>query len=166
MPRQRINRQPGKNIYCSTYPPTLMHLSHRFTSASETAARRLLSQPLPHLCFNFNIFHPVMSRFTLQTVPTINRNEPFCPQKKTPLFVSVLLKHGRHFGDQPLNMGMLVCYIDSWSWTVLLPSDTQRKLIASITAVLLPFVTYSLTLLTLQIQYLKNITGINEFECN
>jgi hypothetical protein len=33
----------------------------------------------------------------------------------------------------------------SWSWTVLLPSDTQRKPITSITAVLLPFVTYLLT---------------------
>jgi hypothetical protein len=34
----------------------------------------------------------------------------------------------------------------SWSWTVLLPSDTHRKPIASITAVLLPFVTCLLTL--------------------
>jgi hypothetical protein len=34
----------------------------------------------------------------------------------------------------------------SWSWTVLLPSDTHRKPIASITAVLLPLVTYLLTL--------------------
>jgi hypothetical protein len=30
----------------------------------------------------------------------------------------------------------------SWSWTALLPSDTRRKPITSITAVLLPFVTY------------------------
>jgi hypothetical protein len=34
----------------------------------------------------------------------------------------------------------------SWSWTLLLPSDTDRKYITSITAVLLPFVTYLLTL--------------------
>jgi hypothetical protein len=34
----------------------------------------------------------------------------------------------------------------SWSWDVLLPSDTYRKHITSITAVLLPFVTYLLTL--------------------
>jgi hypothetical protein len=33
----------------------------------------------------------------------------------------------------------------SWSWTVLLSSDTHRKLIISITAVLLPFLTYLLT---------------------
>jgi hypothetical protein len=34
----------------------------------------------------------------------------------------------------------------SWSWTVLLPSDTHRKLTTSITAVLLPFFTHLLTL--------------------
>jgi hypothetical protein len=34
----------------------------------------------------------------------------------------------------------------SWSWTVLLHSDTNRKLITSITAVSLSFVTYLLTL--------------------
>jgi hypothetical protein len=34
----------------------------------------------------------------------------------------------------------------SWSWTVVLPSDTHRKHVISITAVLLPFVTYLLTL--------------------
>jgi hypothetical protein len=34
----------------------------------------------------------------------------------------------------------------SWSWTVLLPSDTQRRSITCITAVLLPLVTYLLTL--------------------
>jgi hypothetical protein len=34
----------------------------------------------------------------------------------------------------------------SWSWTVLLGSDTHRKPITSITAVLLPSVTYLLTL--------------------
>jgi hypothetical protein len=34
----------------------------------------------------------------------------------------------------------------SWSWIVLLPSDTHRKPISSITAVLFSFVTYLLTL--------------------
>jgi hypothetical protein len=34
----------------------------------------------------------------------------------------------------------------SWSWTVLLPSDTIRKHITSMTTVLLPFVTYLMTL--------------------
>jgi hypothetical protein len=36
----------------------------------------------------------------------------------------------------------------SWSWTVLLPSDTYRKLITSTTAVLLPFVAYSPSYIT------------------
>jgi hypothetical protein len=35
----------------------------------------------------------------------------------------------------------------SWSWTVLLPSDTHRKPFMFITAVLLPFVSNLLTLL-------------------
>jgi hypothetical protein len=34
-----------------------------------------------------------------------------------------------------------------WSWNELLPGDTHRKPVTSITAVLLPFVTYLLTLL-------------------
>jgi hypothetical protein len=34
----------------------------------------------------------------------------------------------------------------SWSWTVLLPSNTHRKPITSITAVLLPFVAYWLSI--------------------
>jgi hypothetical protein len=34
----------------------------------------------------------------------------------------------------------------SWSWTVLLPSDTHRKPITSITSVLLPIVAYLLAL--------------------
>jgi hypothetical protein len=33
----------------------------------------------------------------------------------------------------------------SWSWTVLLPSDTYRKPVTSITTILLPFVTYLMT---------------------
>jgi hypothetical protein len=35
----------------------------------------------------------------------------------------------------------------SWSWAMLLPSDTYRKPITSITAVLLPFVTYLQTVI-------------------
>jgi hypothetical protein len=38
----------------------------------------------------------------------------------------------------------------SWSWTVLLPSDTHRKPITSFTAVLLPSVIYLLTLPRIQ----------------
>jgi hypothetical protein len=42
-------------------------------------------------------------------------------------------------------MHALLLPVLSWSWTVLLPSDTHRKPITSITAVLLPFVTYLVT---------------------
>jgi hypothetical protein len=41
-------------------------------------------------------------------------------------------------------MCMRICYLDCW--TVLLPSDTQRKPITSITAVLLPSMIHLLTL--------------------
>jgi hypothetical protein len=52
--RRTCDIQTLRNIYLSTYfPPALIHLSHRFTGASETAAEKsLVSQPLPHLRFN------------------------------------------------------------------------------------------------------------------
>jgi hypothetical protein len=55
----------------------------------------------------------------------------------------MLFKHGHYFGfwNQPLSL----LHRLSWSWTVLLPSDTHIKFISSSTAVLLPFVTYQLT---------------------
>jgi hypothetical protein len=67
---------------------------------------------------------------------------------RTLLFGSILLWYGRHFDywHQPLNMRMCVCYLDTWNWTVLLPSDTHREAITSITTVLLPSVTCLLTL--------------------
>jgi hypothetical protein len=106
----------------------------------------------------------VVYRFTWQTLPTVNRKhfcmnilciESFWPENthnRTLLFVSTLLKHGRHFDywNHPLNMSMCVCYLDffllwkkvkyknglgnpnpalSWRWTVLLPSDIHRKLL-------------------------------------
>jgi hypothetical protein len=44
-------------------------------------------------------------------------------------------------------MPIWVCYVDCHEgWTVLLPTDTHRKPITSIPAVLLPFVAYLLTL--------------------
>jgi hypothetical protein len=74
-----------------------------------------------------NICHPAVNRFTRQTLPTVNRKhffmnslwiESFCPQKthnRTLLFGSILLKRGRRFDywNQPLNIRMGVCYLDS-----------------------------------------------------
>jgi hypothetical protein len=91
--------EPGKKIYFLTYPPlTLIHVSHRFTRASKhpqqrslltvvSATSASLYQPLRH---QRNVCHPVMNRFTRQTLPTISRKhfimiilyiESFCPQE-------------------------------------------------------------------------------------
>jgi hypothetical protein len=78
--------------------------------------------------------------------------ESFCPQKhnRTLLFCNILLKHGGHFNfsNQPLNMSKHVCYLDCHEaglccYLVII----YTKPITTITAVLLPFVTYLLTLL-------------------
>jgi hypothetical protein len=59
--------------------------------------------------------------------------------RRTLLFDITLRKHRHHFDywNRPLNMR--VCYLDCLK-LVLLPSDTHRKPIMSIKAVLLPFV--------------------------
>jgi hypothetical protein len=72
-----------------------------------------------------NVYHPAVSRFTEQTLPTINRIplwisfalSPFDHRKKTHnrtlLYGSTVLKHGRHFDhwNQPLNMFMRFCHV-------------------------------------------------------
>jgi hypothetical protein len=159
----------GKNIYFSTYPPpTLIHLSHRFTSASKPTTQKSLTvvlatsappfQPLRH---QRNVCHPVVNSFTRHTLPTVNRKhffmnilciEFFRPQKKrtTERCSSVVYTQARSIFSllKPASELAHVRLLPrlSWSWTVLLPSDTLRKPITSITAVLLPFVTYLLTL--------------------
>jgi hypothetical protein len=87
----------------------------------------LLSQPLPHLRFNVcHISRP--SYELLYTTNTSNRKrkhffmnilciESFWPQNthnRTMFFGSILVKHCRHFDywNQPLNMRMLVSYLD------------------------------------------------------
>jgi hypothetical protein len=78
--------------------------------------------------------------------------ESFCPQKthsKTLLFGNTLLKHKSPFWLlKPASVHTHAHLIPrlSRSWSLLLPSDTQRKLITSITAVLLPFVARLLSL--------------------
>jgi hypothetical protein len=80
-------------------------------------------QPLRH---QGNVGHPVVNRFTRQTLSTANRKhffmnilriESFCPQithNSTLIFGSTLLMHGRHFEywNQRLNISMRVCYLD------------------------------------------------------
>jgi hypothetical protein len=94
----------------------------------------------------------VVNRFTRQTLPTTNKKHffmnilciEFCSQNtpnRTLLFGSILLKYGRHF-----EYWTCACPGLSWSWTVLLPSDTYREPLTSVTSVLLPCVTYLLIL--------------------
>jgi hypothetical protein len=80
--------------YFSKYPPpTLVHVSHRFTSASKPAPQKSFVvsttsapefQPLRH---QRNVCHPVMNRFKRQTLPTVNKKHLFmnilCPHKST-----------------------------------------------------------------------------------
>jgi hypothetical protein len=61
---------------------------------------------------------------------------------------STLLKHGRHFDywNQPLNMCMRICYLDCHEAGLCCYLVIHSQLITSISAILLPFVTYLLTL--------------------
>jgi hypothetical protein len=103
-----------KNIYISTYPPpTLIHLSHRFTSASKPAAQKSFDCCLSHfrtwsaIICDFRtswgeILDPAVNRFKRQTLSTVNRKhffmnilciEYFHPHKthnRTLLFRSIL----------------------------------------------------------------------------
>jgi hypothetical protein len=115
-------------------------------------------QPLRH---QWNVYHPAVNSFTRQTLPTINKKHfftnilftgSFCPQTSAQQNAAL-----RYYTPQIRSpFGLLkqvsehahTCLLPrlSRSWTVLLPSDTHRKPITSIAAVLLPLVTYLLTL--------------------
>jgi hypothetical protein len=118
--------------------------------------------PFQRLRHQKNICQPVLSRFTRQTLPTVNRKnffinifcvECFCPQKKHAQ-QDVALRYYIPQARSPFWLLKPACDHAharllprlSFNWTVLLPSDTHRKPIKSITAVLLPPVTYLLTL--------------------
>jgi hypothetical protein len=156
---------------CPIALPLRRNPQHRslLTVVSATSA-----PPFQPLRRQRNVCHPAVNCFTRETLPTIIRKhffmsipciESFCPQNThdLTLLFGITLKRARHFDywKQHVNMRirMRVCYLGlfkiyiykkrprlSWSWTVLLPSDTYRKPITSITAVLLPFVTYLLTI--------------------
>jgi hypothetical protein len=94
------------------------------------------------------------------TLPTINRKHffisfalsPFASQKNAKqnaaLHYDTPQARSSFWLLKPASEHIHACLLPrlSWSWTVLLPSAAHRKPIASITAVLLPFVTYLLTL--------------------
>jgi hypothetical protein len=128
----------NKNIYFSIYPPpTLIHLSLRFTIASKPAAYKSFNFCLGHsrtwsgiICDFWmslrKFLYPDVNRFTRQTLLTLNRKhflknilciDSFCPHKthnRTLLFGSTPLKHRRHadYWNQPLNLRMRVSYLD------------------------------------------------------
>jgi hypothetical protein len=126
-----------------------------FVSAT-SAPGRLLSKALER------ISRPNCEPLYATKTSTVNRKHFFmniiciksiCPQRthnRTSLFGSILLKHDRHsdYWNQLLNMSMLVCYLDSHEAGLccFLVTHIRRKPITSITAVLLPVVTYLLTL--------------------
>jgi hypothetical protein len=121
----------------------------------------LLSQPLPHLRFNLSFISEtfatfldsVVNRFTRQTLPSVNRKHFFMNiLALTPIAHRNAQQNAarRYFTPQagyPFWLLKPACEHThasvlprpSWSWIVLLPSDTHRKLVASITAVLLQF---------------------------
>jgi hypothetical protein len=100
---------------CLIALPVRRNLKQRSLLTVVSATSALPFQPRRH---QRNVFHPVVNRFTRQTLPIIKRKhffmnvfcvESFCPQethKRTLLLGSALLKHGLHFDywNQPLNM--------------------------------------------------------------
>jgi hypothetical protein len=106
------------------------------------------------------LINTVENRLRRQTLPTTNRKnffinilciESFCLQKRHNrilLFGSILLKGSRHFyyWNQLVNMRTPICYLYCHEAGLLLPSDTYRKPIISITAVLLTLIIYLRTL--------------------
>jgi hypothetical protein len=124
----------------------------------------LLSQPLPHLRFNLFAISETLATTRLWTAlldkhyapQTGNISlwisfalSPFTQKKKTHnrtlLFGSTPLKHGRHFDPDSEYAHARLLRLPR-SWALLLSSDTHRKSITSITAGLLPFMSYLLTL--------------------
>jgi hypothetical protein len=130
--------EPWNNINFSTYPPlTLIHLSHRFTSASKPAAQSISTvvsatsapqfQPLRHQRNVCHVSRPSCEPLYM-TDTSHSKQEAFLyeyplhwvllPTEKTHnkrLLRSItLLKHGRQFDywNWPLNIRMRVCYLD------------------------------------------------------
>jgi hypothetical protein len=120
-----------ENTYFSTYPPpTLIHLSHRFTSASKPAAQKsfeVLSQPLPRPVRHQLQLSNALERISQPSCWTALSDKHFPPQTgNISLWISFTLtiegcssvvyfsSTGPHFDywNLPLNMCMHVCYLD------------------------------------------------------
>jgi hypothetical protein len=155
--------EPGRNMYFSTYPqPRLIHLSHRFTSASKPAAQKA-DCCLSHLRFNFFVIVGTFAtqlwtalrdkHFAPKTGHTFIYANPlhqvFCPQKCiTERRISVVhtLKHGSHFDhwNHSLRKRRRVCYLDCHEAGLCCYLVIQETY-SPFTGVLLQFVTCLLT---------------------
>jgi hypothetical protein len=110
-------------------------------------------QPLRHLR---DVCHAVVNSFTRQTLLTVNRKHAFmniicsfAHKERTTESCSLLrVVYSSDTTILIIETSLWACAWASatYSWTVLLPSDTHRKPITSITAVLVTFVAYLLTL--------------------
>jgi hypothetical protein len=154
----------------STNIDTLVSLLYQCFETRSREVFWLLSQLLPHLVGHHLRFSNVLERITrascepLYTTNTSARKQktfiyesvalsPFVLKKRTTeRCSSVVLYTPQALSpfwllNQHLNMFKHVCYLDCHeARTVLLPSDTHRKPITSMTDDLLPFVTYLLIL--------------------
>jgi hypothetical protein len=153
----------GKNLFLDIFSTNIDTPSlYQCVETHSTESFRLLSQPLPHLCFNLFV---IIETFATQLSASLRDKHfalwtgnislwiSFCPQKKnrtTERCSSVVYTQARSpfwlLKPTSEHIHTLLLPGPSWSWTVLLPSDTHRNPIISITAVLLPFETYLLTL--------------------
>jgi hypothetical protein len=123
----------------------------------------LLSQLLPHLRFCLFVFSEMFAihlwtSLREKKLLTVNRKHFFyeyplhwvlCPLKthnRTLLFGNTPQAWSPFWLLKPASEHAHRLPRLSWSWTMLLPSDTHRNPITSITAVLLSFLTYLLTL--------------------
>jgi hypothetical protein len=134
---------PGKNFYFSTYAsPTLIHLSHRFTSASEQQSfyccLSLLRVRSGIICYFWTslteFLDPVVNRFTRQTLPNENRKhffidisyiESLCPQRAnaqawSPFWLLKLASKHAHAHLLPI-LPWLCCYLVIHIENALLP---------------------------------------------
>jgi hypothetical protein len=114
--------------------------------------------PFQTLRHKENFCHPVVNRFTRQTLPTVNRKhffmnihctECFCTHTNQNAALRQYTPQARSFwllkpASEHANVRLLPR--PSSSWTVLLTIDIHRKPSMSINTVLLPFATYLLTL--------------------
>jgi hypothetical protein len=146
-----------KNIYFSTYPPT-----HWYTCPIALSVHRNphwpLSQPLPRLVGHHLGLSDVLEKMSPPSCERIYTTDTPHRERETfiydyPFYWALLPTKNaqqnaafRSYTSQARSPFWLLKTASEHKPGCLLPSHTHRKLITSITAVLLPFVTYLQTL--------------------